>query len=365
MIRDRIVFGCSNPKVREKLISVGEKLTMDKAIKVVKNFEYCQEQLSSMSLSAGNNVDAVNKRSSNFRRQSGASRQGQTGTRRRKLKQSNDDQCRNCGTIHAKNKCPAYGKICHSCDIKNYYAKIYRSTKTVPEICEPCEHSGATGYNKDLCDKDYFIDTVDMISAPLVSSSPDREFATLLIGPGKRSLSFKVDTGSAVNILPYSYFSQLKVEHPLEASEQKLTSYTGDLLHVQGTIKWECCHKDKVIETQFYVVENSAPPLICLQSSLDLGLLKLTYSVESSPSCTLMSKESMQRDFADLFAEIGVLPGTSKLYLKENSVPIVNPPRRVTQALKSKVKDELDRMEKDSIITSDRAHRLGQLNCRS
>ena len=112
-------------------------------------------------------------------------------------------------------------------------------------------------------------------------------------------------------------------------------------------------------------MENSAPPLIGLQSSLDLGLLKLTYYVESSPSCTPMSMESMQRDFADLFAGIGVLPGTSKLYLKENSVPIVNPPRRVTEALKSKVKDELDRMEKDSITASDRAHRLGQLNCRS
>ena len=41
MIRDRIVFGCLNPKVREKLINVGEKLTMDKAIQVVQTFEYC------------------------------------------------------------------------------------------------------------------------------------------------------------------------------------------------------------------------------------------------------------------------------------------------------------------------------------
>ena len=114
MIRDRIVFVCSNPKVREKLINVGENLTMDKAIQVVQNFEYCQEQLSSVSLSAGNNVDAVNKRSSNFTRQSGAS----CLTRRRNLKQSYGDRCRNCGTIHAKNKCPAYGKICHSCGIK-------------------------------------------------------------------------------------------------------------------------------------------------------------------------------------------------------------------------------------------------------
>ena len=34
MIRDRIVFGCSSPRVREKLINEGNKLTMDKAIQV-------------------------------------------------------------------------------------------------------------------------------------------------------------------------------------------------------------------------------------------------------------------------------------------------------------------------------------------
>ena len=58
----------------------------------------------------------------------------------------------------------------------------------------------------------------------------------------------------------------------------------------------------------------------------------------------------MQLDFADLFAGTGVLLGTSKLYLKEKSVPVVNHPRRILEALKSKVQDELDRMEKDSII---------------
>ena len=191
---------------------------------------------------------------------------------------------------------------------------------------------------------------MDTVSASLISSSPDRAFATQKIGPGRKSLSFKIDTGSAANILPYSHFSQLMVKHPLEASEQKLTSYTGDLLHVRETIKLECRQKDKVIETQFHVAENSAPPLIGLQSSLDLGLLSLTYSVESSPSCTSMSNESVQRDFTDLFSGIGVLPGESKLYLKENAVPVVNPLRRIPESLKTKVKDELDRMEKDSII---------------
>ena len=227
MIRDRIVFGCSSPRVREKLINEGDKLTMDKAIQVVQNFEYCQQQLSSMTISSGTNVDAVNRRSYGAKPpatgQPGASKQGQTGTRRNQ-KQKNDT-CGNCGTVHAKNKCPAYGKICHACGKKNHYIKMCRSSKTVHEIHEPYElyNRNLSGLNRDSSDKDYFIDTVDTVSASLVSSSPDRAFATLQIGPGRKSLSFKIDTGSAANILPYSHFSQLKVKHPLEASEQKLT----------------------------------------------------------------------------------------------------------------------------------------------
>ncbi|KAH3716894.1 hypothetical protein DPMN_059627 [Dreissena polymorpha] len=46
MIRDQIVFGVKNKKLREKLINEGENLTLDKAIQISKNFEYCRQQMS-------------------------------------------------------------------------------------------------------------------------------------------------------------------------------------------------------------------------------------------------------------------------------------------------------------------------------
>ena len=48
MIRDRIVFGTNSLKVREKLISKGAKLTLDKAIKIERSFESSQVQLTAM-----------------------------------------------------------------------------------------------------------------------------------------------------------------------------------------------------------------------------------------------------------------------------------------------------------------------------
>ena len=43
MISDRIVFGFSSQKVREKLINEGEKLTLEKCIITGQSFEYSQQ----------------------------------------------------------------------------------------------------------------------------------------------------------------------------------------------------------------------------------------------------------------------------------------------------------------------------------
>lgn len=51
IIRDRILFGMTSGKTREKLINEGEKLALDKAIQICQNVQYAQEQLPTMSQS--------------------------------------------------------------------------------------------------------------------------------------------------------------------------------------------------------------------------------------------------------------------------------------------------------------------------
>ena len=93
--------------------------------------------------------------------------------------------------------------------------------------------------------------------------------------------------------------------------------------------------------------------MLSLQSSVDLGLIKLMYDVESSfrvPPVSTIDKQLMEHEYSDLFKGIGVIPGEVKLHLKDNAVPVVNPPRRIPKALKSRLKCKLDNMENDQII---------------
>ena len=132
-------------------------------------------------------------------------------------------------------------------------------------------------------EKEFSIDTISANSS--IHVSPDRAFVQLHICPQKTPVSFEIDTGSPVNILPQSIYKSLNIKHPLEAPSHKRTSFIGNKLPVTGMVKLASYHKSKVIQTMFYVVEGNALPLISLQSSVNLGLVQLTYAVESSFNC--------------------------------------------------------------------------------
>ena len=337
----------------------GDKLTMDKAIQIVQNFEYCQKQLSTMTLSGatGTSVDVIHD--ATHRRSTGGARPKTTrtsnansaGRSRYQQPKSQQTKCGNCWTYHQKKDCPAFGKVCHYCGKRNHFQKLCRS-RPVHDIDDQSECDNVyTGVHYSNINQEYFIDTVSTFSS--VSLSPDRAFAQLHVGPQKTQINFKIDTGSAVNILPQSLFKSLNISHPIEPPTHKLTSYTGNMIPVVGMIRLACSHKGREIQTLFYIVEGNAPPLLSLQSSVDLGLIKLTYDVESSlrvPPVSPIDKQLIEHEYGDLFKGIGVIPGEVKLHLKDNAVPVVNPPRRIPEALKSRLKCELDTMENDQII---------------
>ena len=62
-----------------------------------------------------------------------------------------------------------------------------------------------------------------------------------------------------------------------------------------------------------------------------------------------MTNTTVKAEFSELFQGIGVIPGTSNLHLKSDAIPIVKPPRRIPEALRNKVKEEIDRMENNDI----------------
>lgn len=55
--------------------------------------------------------------------------------------------------------------------------------------------------------------------------------------------------------------------------------------------------------------------------------------------------------YSDMFDGLGQLKGKYRLQLKENSQPVINPPRRVPFSLQQPLKNEIKRMKEMNVIT--------------
>ena len=68
------------------------------------------------------------------------------------------------------------------------------------------------------------------------------------------------------------------------------------------------------------------------------------------PPVSPFDKQLIEHEYGDLSKGNSVIPWEVKLRLKDNAVRVVNPPRRIPKALKSRLKCELDNIENDQII---------------
>jgi len=102
LIRDRIVLGCQDASVQERLLREPD-LTLQKAMDMCRSSEATKERLKQIQ-PASAAVAAFRKRPT----------QG---------KQTEQQSCRNCGKNHQRGQCPAYGKTCTYCGKLNHFSK--------------------------------------------------------------------------------------------------------------------------------------------------------------------------------------------------------------------------------------------------
>ena len=123
ILRDRLVLGVRDDKVRERLLRVND-LTLSKAIDIFKAAEQTNQQLKMITSGTEETVGAVKTENKN----------GQELNSRKR------PECLYCGYHHANRQCPAYGQTCRKCGRKNHFKAKCRSTtpqvNTAEEVSE-------------------------------------------------------------------------------------------------------------------------------------------------------------------------------------------------------------------------------------
>ncbi|XP_062603293.1 uncharacterized protein K02A2.6-like [Saccostrea cucullata] len=320
MIRDRIVFGIQSEKIREKLINVGEALTLDKAVQIAQAYEYSQEQLKLMGQQSVH-IQALSKSTPHTHSPAERGAVGDHPTRRRR-----DPLCQR---LRQSFRLPR----------RRSHAKSAESDMEL-RILVRHKVRGAT------------IATSGTTSPVCVVRDPNVEhyqaFINIKLGPNHKEVRFKVDTGSQVNILPESLYIDLAPYHTLGKSKIKLFAYNGHSVHPIGYSVIQSNLKGKDYSIEYQVVQTHSHPILGLRACLDLGIVHLTYSIVKVMP---FSKSHVLSQYSDVFHGIGLFAGECTFQVDPNVRPVVNPPRKVPVALRDKLKVELDRMESAQIIT--------------
>ena len=179
---------------------------------------------------------------------------------------TNENKCFNCGGVFphpgGRTGCPAWNHVCVECHKTGHLAEFCRSR------------------NKT---KNYLINQIDSIEsepiedrAYIFSIGTSEEIPTALLKLGNIELSFRIDTGAALNILDEAAFEKMKPRPELTTSVRQIFGYASTTpLPVIGKFTKSISSNGKVVEAEFHVVRGNHARLLSYKTCKDLNLIHI------------------------------------------------------------------------------------------
>lgn len=164
----------------------------------------------------------------------------------------------------------------------------------------------------------------------------------------KSSLNLKCDTGAQVNVLSLSDLKKVVGDDNPYWSETttKLEVYGGTILIPLGKRLLTLYNDNVEYKIEFIILKENVRPLLGLNSLIELKLLGNIHNIKTSTD----SKNMIVKKYHKLFQGVGQFEDTLQLEVQPGSQPVVRPPRRVPNALLSRLQDKLKSLEDHQII---------------
>lgn len=321
-IRDRLVLGVRDQTLSEKL-QLTEDLTLDKAQEIARQFETVKLQLSEQRHAQKDSVSAISSARVNTQNEKGH-KSYKSGTRPNPKR-----RCSKCGFVHRGSTCPAEGQTCHKCKRKGHFQSVCRKTHTKPKHVDDVVHENAETRS---CGRDSSVLFLGSVGSE-ESEPPWRETFQIL----NKSVSFKVDTGADVTVIPESVYKTLHPRPKLQCSDTILSSPGGQVKHL-GQFIARSQNKGREVAFRVFVVKHNTDCLLSREAAVRLNLVQRIDMTEA-------------KNLA--FGQIGppVKTDPVKIILKDDAEPYsISVPRRIPIPLLPKVERELKRMEEAGVI---------------
>ena len=316
LIRDRIVVGVLDERLSERL-QLKADLTLKQAVEISRLHETRKESRDVARGDINSTVEFVKKPENprKSKKQQSKPKGGPQGGKK----------CQWCGReAHERSKCPARNSVCHNCKKKGHFK-------------DSCLKKSSNKQNVDELD----------IDIPFLGEiGSNAEYWKANVSVNDNSTSFKLDTGASVTVISDKehWLQKQKLDKPC----QFLRGPGGTKMPVKGTFRAILRSRDKNIEETVYVMENQPHSLLSRDACVKLGLImRAEESVdEVKPSPDFRS------EFPNLFKGLGKMKTEYHISLEPDANPVcLFTPRKVPHPLLPKVKEELDRMVQQGVIS--------------
>ena len=355
ILRDRLVFGIQDDKVRERLLRESG-LTLAKTDEICRAAERMVAQMKIVNETTDTTVHTVKAPV----RGKSANRQPAQSQHKPPEPQKLQRECWNCGQVHDvtnRETCPAYGRECRKCHKQNHFASRCRSKW--PAV----QRVAVRAVDTEECKEDD--ETFPMEVAPV--QLDDTQLVTLKLDSGNY-IRFQADTGAQCNVILLAVYKKTTGDFTLShvmPAQTAITAYGGHSIPVAGTTLLRIWRGDYHCKLNCKLIDSDAiRPLLGRKACLGMKIITYldnddmnrpdtkgaaVFALEITP---YTSKEQLLKLHPIVFSQgVGMLEGHYHIRLSPDATPIQHSPRRVPAALRERLQGTLEDLVKHQIIS--------------
>ena len=326
-VRDQLVCGLRDPATQKKLLST-DKLDLEKAIMVARTMETAGKDSKEMSKTTHEPVHQV---------------------KGPELKSGRIPECYCCGVRgHKKPDCPQLRETCSYCGIQGHMEKmcLKKKKKKFPtrkkKFGKKAQKTSYVDASENSDESTYQVQVNTM-------NSQDKPIVVTMKIEGKM-IDMEVDTGAKKSIMSEQVYNTLGRERPaLLPTESVLKTYSGERITPRGVVTVKVSYNSQHKSLPLIIAPGDTTTLLGRDW---LSELKLDWpSLHDQWAEVNKVNVSVLDDFPDLFKPKSEVKLTVSLTVDPSVPPKFCKARPLPFALRSKVEEELERLEKAGTIS--------------